>query len=100
MAHAQRRTHNARPPSGDRALRTTMATGAVGVEPTTARLTVECSAIELHPIGTRRATWQCNDMAAYDQHFLNAQTEGRTRILLRVRDFESRASASSAIWAT
>lgn len=28
-----------------------------------------------------------------------AQTEGRTRIPVRVRDFESRASASSAIWA-
>lgn len=39
----------------NRAFRGT-STGAVGVEPTTARLTVECSAIELHPISGRRAT--------------------------------------------
>ncbi len=93
-------------------------TGAVGVEPTTARLTVECSAIELHPISGRQATTtplstsrhahhnstalltsastSCNPHTPSCQH---AQTEGRTRIPLRVRDFESRASASSAIWA-
>jgi len=92
--------------------------GAVGVEPTTARLTVECSAIELHPISGRRATpaqrltlpithdnsttlcelhgMACTIARSADSH---AQTEGRTRKPLRARDFESRASASSAIWA-
>lgn len=93
-------------------------TGAVGVEPTTARLTVECSAIELHPISGPRATpaqrptsqathdnsttlrespgIACTIARSADSH---AQTEGRTRKPLRARDFESRASASSAIWA-
>lgn len=31
-------------------------TGAVGLEPTTGRLTVACSAIELHPIGSCHMT--------------------------------------------
>ncbi len=101
--------------SEDRAFSVTT-TGAVGVEPTTARLTVECSAIELHPIrGRKRPRGPAPNIARYTRQLnsvvrinrdivqngttccLHAQTEGRTRKPFRVGDFESPASASSAI---
>ncbi len=98
---------------------TTHVAGAVGVEPTTARLTVECSAIELHPIrGRKRPRGPAPNIARYTRQLnsvvriirnivqngttccLHAQTEGRTRKPFRVGDFESPASASSAIRAS
>ena len=67
--------------------------GAGGVEPPTTRLTVERSAIELHPKSDRIAHAR---NAMYPCH---AQARDRTEMPLRARDFESRASASSATWA-
>ena len=88
-------------------------TGAGGVEPPTARLTVECSAIELHPITARAVTpavvrplsrpCLCGALVALRSrhsavpHCGYAQRENRTPMTLRSADFESAASTSSAI---
>ena len=119
-------------------------TGAGGVEPPTTRLTVERSAIELHPkkattptgsTGSRRhctnnrtergrkPVGRENRAGQAPSHAMrprsheaagggrvyrrvqsralhsSAQARDRTEMPLRARDFESRASASSATWA-
>ncbi len=75
------------------------AAGAGGVEPPTTRLTVERSAIELHPITPVRAVTPVLPVVREWFQKCDAQAGGRTRIPLRVGDFESPASASSATWA-